>query len=134
MKTDSKILASFLAAAVWADGEYDELEKDFVAEVAEELGLATLQADLGSAIVATEKMSGEELTEGLEKAAAKVADKEKEGVLSLCLQLMCADAFLSFDEVENFFVFADLLGVDEDAAQAILDEFIEEEEDLIIEE
>ena len=132
MKTDSKILASILAAAVWADGEYDELEKDFVAEVSEELGLATLKAELESAIAATEKMSGEELTESLEKAAEKVV--EKEGVLALCLQLMCADAFLSIDEVENFFVFADLLGVDEEAAQAILDEFIDEEEDLIIEE
>lgn len=134
MKTDSKILASFLAAAVWADGEYDELEKDFIAELTEELGVNTLQADLEAAIAATENMSGEELTDSLEKAASQVADGEKEGVLALSLQLMCADAFLSTDEVENFFVFAELLGIDEEAAQEILDEFVDEEEDLIIEE
>jgi hypothetical protein len=27
MKTESKVLASFIAAAVWADGEYNEFEK-----------------------------------------------------------------------------------------------------------
>ena len=70
----------------------------------------------------------------LEAAARKVDKKENEGVLSLCLQLMCADAFLSTDEVENFFTFADVLGVDEDSAQALLDELVDEEEDLIIEE
>jgi hypothetical protein len=48
--------------------------------------------------------------------------------------LSASDAFLSSDEVENFFTFAELLGVDEDDAQAILDVFIDEEEDLIIEE
>lgn len=133
MKTDSKILASYLAAAVWADGEYDEFEKEFVEEIAEELGVNTLQADLEAAIAATGTMTGEELTETLEAAAKKVDKKEKEGVLSLCLQLMCADAFLSTDEVENFFTFADVLGVDEDAAQALLDELVDEEEDLIIE-
>lgn len=134
MKTDSKILASFLAAAVWADGEYDEFEKEFVAEIGDELKVKTLQADLESAIAATEKMTGEELTKSLEVAAKKVDKEEKEGVLSLCLQLMCADAFLSTDEVENFFAFADVLDIDEDAAQALLDEFVDEEEDLIIEE
>lgn len=134
MKTDSKILASFLAAAVWADGEYDEFEKEFVAEIAEELGVNTLQADLEAAIAATEAMSGEELTESLEVAAKKVNNGEKEGVLSLCLQLMCADAFLSIDEVENFFTFAEVLGVEEDAAQALLNELVDEEDDLIIEE
>jgi hypothetical protein len=41
---------------------------------------------------------------------------------------------LSSDEVENYFTFAELLGVNEDDAQAILDVFIDEEEDLIIEE
>lgn len=134
MKTDSKILASFLAAAVWADGEYDEFEKEFVVEIGDELKVKTLQADLESAIAATENMTGEELTESLEAAAKKVDNGEKEGILSLCLQLMCADAFLSTDEVDNFFVFADVLGVDEDTAQALLDEFVDEEEDLIIEE
>ena len=134
MKTNSKALASFLAAAVWADGEYCEFEQSLVADMGDLLDAKTLTQDLEAAIAATENMSGEELTAHLEEAAKKVDTTEKEGILTLCLQMLCSDAFLSSDEVENFFTFAELLGVDEDDAQAILDVFIDEEEDLIIEE
>lgn len=134
MKTDPKILSSFLAAAVWADGEYDEFEKEFVADLAEGLEIPTLTATLEATIKETEKMTEEELAAYLEAAAKKVDAGEKEGILTLCLQLMCADAFLAQDEVDNFFAFADILGVDEDTATAALDEFVSEEEDLIIEE
>ena len=134
MKTNSKALASFLAAAVWADGEYCEFEQSLVADMGELLDAKTLTKDLEEAIVATENMSGEELTAHLEDAAKKVDATEKEGILTLCLQMLCSDAFLSSDEVENYFTFAELLGVNEDDAQAILDVFIDEEEDLIIEE
>ncbi len=134
MKTNSKALASFLAAAVWADGEYCEFEQSLVADMGDLLDAKTLTKDLEEAIAATENMSGEELTAHLEEAAKKVDATEKEGILTLCLQMLCSDAFLSSDEVENFFTFAELLGVDEDDAQAILDVFIDEEEDLIIEE
>ena len=134
MKTNSKALASFLAAAVWADGEYCEFEQSLVADMGDLLDAKTLTKDLEEAIDATENMSGEELTATLEEAAKQVDTTEKEGILTLCLQMLCSDAFLSSDEVENFFTFAELLGVDEDDAQAILDVFIDEEEDLIIEE
>ena len=134
MKTDSKALASFLAAAVWADGEYCEFEQSLVADMGDLLDAKTLTQDLEVAIAATENMSGEELTAQLEEAAQQVDTTEKEGILTLCLQMLCSDAFLSSDEVENFFTFAEMLGVDEDDAQAILDVFIDEEEDLIIEE
>ncbi|MCQ2605996.1 MAG: hypothetical protein MJ204_05590 [Bacteroidales bacterium] len=134
MKTSSKTLSSFLAAAVWADGEYDEFEKEFVAQVGEILEVKTLCSDLESAIKATEKMTEDELSSCLEEAAKQVDPEEKEGVLTLCLQMMCADAFLANDEVENFFAFAEILGVDESTASSILDEFVDEEEDLIIEE
>ena len=134
MKTNSKALASFLAAAVWADGEYCEFEQSLVADMGDLLDAKTLTQDLEAAIAATENMSGDELTAHLEEAVKQVDATEKEGILTLCLQILCSDAFLSSDEVENFFTFAELLGVDEDDAQAILDVFIDEEEDLIIEE
>ena len=134
MKTESKVLASFLAAAVWADGEYNEFEQELVQEIGDELGVKGLDKDLQEAIAATEKMSEDELADVLEEAAKNVVASEKEGILALCLQMLCVDAFLSSDEIDNFFAFADILGVDEDKAQEILDEFVDEEEDLIIEE
>jgi hypothetical protein len=81
-----------------------------------------------------ENLSEDDLDVALKDAAKKVNASEKEGILVLCLQMLCADAFLSTDEIENFFAFADILGVDEDAAENILDEYVNEEEDLIIEE
>lgn len=133
MKTNSKVLASFLAAAVWADGEYNEYEKELVAEIGEVLEVSTLSKDLDTAIAATENISEEELSSVLEAASKEVNKQEKEGILTLCLQMLCADAFLSEEEVENFFAFADILGIEDETAQTILDEFINEEEDLIIE-
>lgn len=53
MKTDIKILSSFLAAAVWADGEYDEFEKELVQDIAAELELPTLTETLEKEIKAT---------------------------------------------------------------------------------
>ena len=134
MKTESKVLASFLAAAVWADGEYNEFEQELVQEIGEELGIKSLKADLEAAIALVENLSEDDLDVALKDAAKKVNASEKEGILVLCLQMLCADAFLSTDEIENFFAFADILGVDEDAAENILDEYVNEEEDLIIEE
>lgn len=134
MKTDPKILSTFLAAAIWADGEYDEFEKEFVNDLSEELEVATLPVILDKEIKATEKMSEEALADQLEEAAKKVAKGEAEGVLTLCLQMMCADAFLAQDEVDNYFAFAEILGIDEETASTLLDEFVNEEEELIIEE
>ena len=42
MKTNSKALASFLAAAVWADGEYCEFEQSLVVDMGELLDAKTL--------------------------------------------------------------------------------------------
>ena len=134
MKTESKVLATFLAATVWADGEYNEFEQELVGEIGEELGIKSLKADLEAAIALVENLSEDDLDVALKDAAKKVNASEKEGILVLCLQMLCADAFLSTDEIENFFAFADILGVDEDAAENILDEYVNEEEDLIIEE
>ena len=133
MKTDPKILSSFLAAAVWADGEYDEFEKEFVNDLAGELEIPTLSAAIEKEIKATESMSEDALGDYLETAAKQVVKGEEEGILSLCLQMMCADAYLAQDEIDNYFAFAEILGIDEDAANTLLDEFVDEEDDLIIE-
>ena len=133
MKTKSNVLASFLAAAVLADGDYDEFKQDLVKEYVEDLELNNLEKEVEKAIDDMQKMSDDEYAETLEKEAAKVAANEKEGVLTLCLQILCSDALLTKVEMENFFDFADLLDIDEDRAGEILDEFVEDEDELIIE-
>lgn len=133
MKTDHRTFAAFLAAAVWADGEYDENEKQFLFDLGADMELPTIPVVVEKEIKATEKMTEEEINSHLEKAAKHVFKGEEEGVLTLVLHMLCADAVLTQDEIENFMAFADILGVDEERAGAILDEFVDEEEDLIIE-
>lgn len=133
MKTDHRTFASFLAAAVWADGEYGEAEKAFLFDLAEDMELPTIPIVVEKEIKATENMTEEEIGDYLEKAAKHVFKGEEEGILTLCLHMMCADAVLSQDEVDNYIAFAEILGVEEERANAILDEFVDEEEDLIVE-
>ena len=133
MKTDHRTFATFLAAAVWADGEYDEFEKAFLFDLAEDMELPTIPVVVEKEIKATENMTEEEINDHLEKAAKHVFKGEEEGVLTLCLHMLCADAVLSQDEVDNFIAFAEILGVDEERANTILDEFVNETEDLIVE-
>lgn len=133
MKTDHRTFAAFLAAAVWCDGEYDENEKQFLFDLGADMELPTIPVVVEKEIKATERMSEEEINNHLEKAAKHVSDGEQEGVLTLCLHMLCADAVLTLDEVENFMAFAEILGVDEERANAILDEFVDENEDLIVE-
>ncbi|MBQ6772040.1 MAG: hypothetical protein IJP44_13830 [Bacteroidales bacterium] len=133
MKTDHRTFAAFLAAAVWADGEYDKSEKAYLFDLAEDMELPTIPVVVEKEIKATENMTEEEINEHLEKAAKHVFKGEEEGVLTLCLHMLCANAVLSQDEVDNFIAFAEILGVDEERANTILDEFVNEEEDLIVE-
>lgn len=133
MKTDHRTFASFLAAAVWADGEYGEAEKAFLFDLAEDMELPTIPIVVEKEIKATENMTEEEIGDYLEKAAKHVFKGEEEGILTLCLHMLCADAVLSQDEVDNYIAFAEILGVEEERANAILDEFVDEEEDLIVE-
>lgn len=133
MKTDHRTFAAFLAAAVWADGEYDENEKQFLFDLGADMELPTIPVVVEKEIKATEKMTEEEINEHLEKASKHVFKGEEEGVLTICLHMLCADAVLSQDEVDNYMAFAEILGVDENRAIEILDEFVNEEEDLIVE-
>ena len=86
MKTESKVLASFIAAAIWADGEYNEFEKEFIAELGDGLGIKDFEKVLESEIATVESMSEDDLADYLEKNAKGVNAKEKEGVLAICLQ------------------------------------------------
>ena len=67
MKTGSKVLASFIAAAIWADGEYNEFEKEFIAELGDGLGIKDFEKVLESEIAAVESMSEDDLADYLEK-------------------------------------------------------------------
>lgn len=132
IKTD--VLSKFIAAAIWADGDYSEVEKDFLKEIATDLELEDLEEKTGTEIEKIESINEEELANYIEAAAKEVKEDQRELILYICLQFLCIDDVLSSDEIFNYYEFAELLNINEEKANDILDEFVEENEELVIEE
>lgn len=132
IKTD--VLSKFIAAAIWADGDYSEVEKDFLKEIATDLELEDLEEKTSTEIEKIESINEEELASYIETAAKEVKEDQRELILYICLQFLCIDDVLSADEIFNYYEFAELLNINEEKANDILDEFVEENEELVIEE
>ena len=133
MKTDSKIAACFLATAIWADGEYSSSEKDFLHNIAHNLGIETLEEDVTAAAAELAPLTSEEVKNRLSDSASHVDPEEKDGLLALCLQIMGCDSYLASEEVTNFFVLANILEIEPERAQMMLAQLANDDEDVIVE-
>lgn len=134
MSLNSKMISPFIAACVLAgEGEYGEIEKDCVADLAADLELKDLDEKVSVEFKKVEKMDEDALDEYLETAAKAVKEGEKEGVLLICMNVLASDGVITQDEIENYFSFAEILGVEEERASEIFDEFVDEMDDLEIE-
>ena len=132
MKTDSKIAACFLATAIWADGEYSSAERVFLHNIAEDHDIKTLEDDVTAAASEFAPLTSDEVTRRLTSIASQVAPNEKDGLLALCLQIMGCDSYLAAEEVTNFFVLANILGIEPERAQMMLAQLANDDEDVIM--
>lgn len=133
MGITSKTIAPFIAAAVTAQGDYDEIAQECVTDLAEELDLKDLQKEVEAALKKIEKLSDDDFETYIDAAAKAVKAPEKEATLLISLQVLASDGVITADEMENYFAFAEVLGVDDDKASELFDEFVEDSEDLEIE-
>ena len=133
MGVTSKTIAPFIAAAFSAEGEYGEFEKEVVAGLAEDLELKGLDKEVESAFKKIESLEDEDFDNYLAEAAKGVKASEREAVLLVTLDVLAADGVITADEMENYFAFAEVLGVADDKASDIFDEYVENTEDLEIE-
>lgn len=132
MALTSSILAPFIGASVLAgEGEYDEIIKACVAELAESLELFDLDKTVAKELDKLSKLGDDEFDDYLAKSAENISDTE--AVLLICLDVLASDLVISLDEITNYFAFADILGVSEDRASEIFDEFVDAVDDLTIE-
>lgn len=132
MALTSKILAPFIGASVLAgEGEYDEIVKACVAELADSLELSDLDKTVAKELDKLSKLGDDEFDDYLAKSAQAVSDTE--AVLLICLDILASDLVISLDEITNYFAFADILGIPEDRASEIFDEFVDTVDDLTIE-
>ena len=133
MGITSKAIAPFIAAAISVEGAYEEVEKETVEGLAEELGLKDLEKEVEAAFKKIEKLEDDDFDSYLEEAANKIKAPEREAVLLVTLDVLAADGVITSDEMENYFAFAEVLGVADEKASEIFDEYVEDAEDLEIE-
>lgn len=132
MSLTSKILAPFIGASILAgEGEYDEIVKACIIELADNLELADLDDVVITELDKLTKLRDDEFDEYLTQSAQAVSDKE--AVLLVCLDVLASDLVISLDEMANYFAFADILGISEDRAGEIFDEFVDAVDNLTIE-
>ena len=131
MGITSKTIAPFIAAAISVEGVYEEVEKETVEGLAEEL--KDLGKEVEAAFKKIEKLEEDDFDTYLEEAAKKVKATEKEAVLLVTLDVLACDGVITADEMENYFAFADVLNVEEERASEIFDAYVENAEDLEIE-
>ncbi len=134
MKTELNTLASLVAAIVWSDGEYSEVERETTQEIVEALELPGEEFEklIVEAQKATEKLDENEITDFLVKHAENVDEEEIGIVYEVLMQMALCDGVLTGNEVDNLLVIADALGMDQTTAVLLLCDMVKEEEDLEI--
>ncbi|WP_211638859.1 hypothetical protein, partial [Porphyromonas levii] len=128
IKSDIKSLSIFLAATIWADGVYDEAEKDTIDAIAEAFGFGVeqLHNEIDSLIASLDEKSEEEINEMLLTAGAEIKDEEADLVYEAALELTMIDGVLSVDEVSNLISIADALGIDTDLAMLMMANYVKD--------
>lgn len=134
MKTELNTLASLVAAIVWSDGEYSEVERETTQEIIEALELPGEEFEklIVEAQKATEKLDEKEITDFLAKHAENVDEEEIGIVYEVLMQMALCDGVLTGNEADNLLVIADALGMDQTTAVLLLCDMVKEEEDLEI--
>lgn len=132
MKTPTATLGSILAAIIWADGEYSDVEREAIGEIAEALGLTEkeLSMNVTAALVELKNMDEDKATEFAIKHAAKVDDEETGEVFQALMQMALCDNELTYGEVHNLLALAEALDIDQDAAVLMLCDLVKSEPEL----
>lgn len=132
MQTPTITLASILAAIIWADGEYSDVERTTLSEIADALGIPEkeLTMNITAALVELKNMDEEKATDFAVKHAAKVNDEETGEVFQALLQMALCDNVLTYNEVHNLLALAEALDIDQDAAVLMLCDLVKTEPEL----
>ena len=132
MQTPTITLASILAAIIWADGDYSDVERTTLSEIAEALGIPEkeLTMNVTAALVELKNLDEQKATDYAVKHAAKVNDEETGEVFQALLQMALCDNVLTYTEVHNLLALAEALDIDQDAAVLMLCDLVKSEPDL----
>lgn len=132
MKTNIESIANVIAAAIWADGVYDESEKVTVEEIADalELNEVKFKTAVDSQVAVLKNMTENQVNAALLDAAEAVDDEEIGVVFESALQILISDNELTHAEINNMLVIADALGIEAEDAILMLVDLVKEEPEL----
>ena len=132
MKTATNTLASLLAACIWADGEYAEVERITADEIADAFGIPEKDFNkyMTAAVVEVQNLSAEAATEYAVKHAAKVDPEETGEVFQAIMQMLLCDGVLTAGEVYNLLAMAEVLDIDRESAILMLCDMVKTEPEL----
>ena len=134
MKTKPNTLASILAACIWADGEYSEVERTTADEIADafEISEKDFNKYMTAAVVEVQNLSPEDVTEYAVKHAQKVDPEDTGEIYEAVMQMMLCDGVLTAGEVYNLLAMAEALDIDRETAILMLCDMVKSEPELEI--
>ena len=132
MNTAPNTIASLLAACIWADGEYAEVERITAEEIAEafEIPAKDFHKYMTAAMVEVQNLTPEAATTYAVKHAAKVDPEEAGEVFQSLMQMMLCDGVLTAGEVSNLLAMAEALDIDRETAILMLCDMVKTEPEL----
>ncbi len=132
MNTAPNTIASLLAACIWADGEYAEVERITAEEIAEALEFPAkdFHKYMTAAMVEVQNLTPEAATTYAVKHAAKVDPEETGEVFQSLMQMMLCDGVLTAGEVFNLLAMAEALDIDRETAILMLCDMVKTEPEL----
>lgn len=132
MNTAPNTIASLLAACIWADGEYAEVERITAEEIAEALEVPAkdFHKYMTAAMVEVQNLTPEAATTYAVKHAAKVDPEETGEVFQSLMQMMLCDSVLTAGEVSNLLAMAEALDIDRETAILMLCDMVKTEPEL----
>ena len=132
MKTAINTLASLLAACIWADGEYAEVERITAEEIADAFDIPEKDFNkyMTAAMVEVQNLSPEAATTYAVKHAEKVDPEEAGEVFQAMMQMLLCDGVLTAGEVFNLLAMAEALDIDRESAILMLCDMVKTEPEL----
>lgn len=132
MKTPTTTLASLLSSLIWADGEYSEVERTTIEEIAEALdvNLKELNMNITSALIEMKNLDEKAATEYAVKHAAKVDDGETGIVLQALMQLALCDNVLTEGEAHNIITLGEAMDITPAVSTLMLCDMVKSETEL----
>lgn len=132
MKTAPNTLASLLAACIWADGEYDEVERTTAEEIAEafEIPEQEFHKFMTAAMVEVQNLTPDAATIYAVKHAEKVDPDEAGEVFLAMMQMLLCDGVITAGEIHNLLAMAEALDIDRESAILMLCDMVKSEPEL----